>query len=206
MIISSKNKFVYKTTAHIILDGGIAIIPTDTVYGFAVNAFNLQAQKRIYTIKKRHYNKPLILMTYDIKIAEMFVDVADTARKLAKKFWPGQLTLILPTTKLGKLSSGGRENLGVRIPNSNFMLNLLKEINLPIFTTSVNFSNEKSAKNSSEVLKFTNVVDVIIDGGKCKVSNESTVIDAIHFPYIIVRKGCLNITDILKCIYHLEVV
>ncbi|MDR0915107.1 MAG: threonylcarbamoyl-AMP synthase [Endomicrobium sp.] len=200
MIISSKNIFVYKTTANIILNGGIAIIPTDTVYGFAVNAFNLKSQKQVYIIKKRHYGKPLILMTYNIRMAEIFVNISATALKLATKFWPGQLTLILPTTKLGKILSGGRDNLGLRIPNNSFILTLLKEIKVPIFTTSVNISNEQSAKCISEVLKFRKYVDVIIDGGKCKFSNESTIIDAVHFPYIIVRKGCLPVTNILNCI------
>lgn len=202
MIIHYENIFVYKKTAHIILNGGVAIIPTDTVYGFAVNAFNLQAQKKIYTIKNRPINKPLILMTYNINIARIFVNITDTVLKLAKKFWPGQLTLILPTTKLGKILSGGRNNLGLRIPNNNFMLNLLKEIKLPVFTTSVNISTKQSAKSLSEVLKFRKVVDIMVDGGKCKFSNESTVIDAVHFPYIIIRKGCLPIAEILRCISY----
>ncbi|MDR0890632.1 MAG: threonylcarbamoyl-AMP synthase [Endomicrobium sp.] len=200
MIVSSNEKYVYTVTANIIFNGGVAIIPTDTVYGFAVNAFNLQAQRRIYSIKKRDHSKPLILMSHSIHNMKIFVQFSIEAIRLAKKFWPGQLTLILPTTALGKILSGGRDNLGVRIPNNNFILHLLKAINIPIFTTSANISHSHSAKFQSEVFKFEKLVDIIIDGGKCVFAQESTILDAVHFPYTIVRHGCLKITEILKYI------
>ncbi|MDR1720987.1 MAG: threonylcarbamoyl-AMP synthase [Endomicrobium sp.] len=196
--ISSVNKTAHKKTAEVIKNGGIAIVPTETVYGFAVDAFNIKAQKALYEIKDRDVRKPLIMMAYEIETVKVFVDISEKALRVARKFWPGQLTLIFPTTEIGQILSGGRKDLGVRIPNNRFMLKLLKEINVPVFTTSVNVSNEKSAKNIKEALKFDGLVDIIVDGGQCKLSFESTVIDMVKFPYIVVRKGCLDINKILK--------
>jgi L-threonylcarbamoyladenylate synthase len=137
-------------------------------------------------------------MTPDIESVKTLVEIPGKALKIAQKFWPGQLTLIFPTTELGKIISGGRNDLGVRIPNSAFMLKLLKEIKTPLFTTSVNSSGKKSAKTYKDALAFDGVADVIIDGGKCRFSFESTVIDMVNFPYVIIRKGCLNTDEILK--------
>jgi L-threonylcarbamoyladenylate synthase len=190
----------HKKTAEIIKNGGLAIVPTETVYGFAVDAFNIAAQKKVYNIKGRNQKKPLTLMTSDIESVRVFVKIPQKAYKIAKKFWPGQLTLIFPTTETGKIVSGGREDLGVRIPDSKFMLRLLKDIKRPIFTTSVNISNKNSAKNSKDTLKFDGKVDVIVDDGKCKFSFESTVIDMVQFPYVILRKGCLDAKELLKYI------
>jgi L-threonylcarbamoyladenylate synthase len=185
--ISSRDKMAYKKAAEIIKNGGIAIVPTDTVYGFAVDAFNIESRKAIYKIKGRSHKKPFILMGQDIGSIKMFVEISDKALKIVKRFWPGQLTLIFPTTEIGKILSGGRKDLGVRIPDNKFILKLLKEMGSPVFTTSVNTSNKKSAKNIDEALRFYEMVDIAVDGGQCRFSFESTVIDMVKFPYIIVR-------------------
>ncbi|GHT55946.1 hypothetical protein AGMMS50233_06750 [Endomicrobiia bacterium] len=198
--ISEENDGSYERTAEIIKNGGIAIVPTETVYSFAVDAFNIKAQKTVYEIKNRSYRKPLILMASNIEGVRVFVDIPQKALKIAKRFWPGQLTLIFPTAEIGQILSGGRKNLGVRIPDSEFMMNLLKEIGGPIFTTSVNVSDKQSAKNVNETLNFDGIADVIVDGGQCKFSFESTVIDTVQFPYVIIRKGCLDVRELLKYI------
>jgi L-threonylcarbamoyladenylate synthase len=200
LIMSVKSNSSHKKASEIIKNGGIAIVPTETVYGFAVNAFNIEAQKIIYKIKGRNYKKPLVLMARNIKDLEILVKISKKALEITRRFWPGQLTLIFPTTDLGKILSGGRKDLGVRIPNNKFMLKLLEEIGGPIFTTSVNLSAKKSAKDINEVLDFYGVADIIIDGGKCKFSFESTVIDMIQFPYVIIRNGCLDTNKLLKYI------
>ena len=137
-------------------------------------------------------------MTPDIESARILLEIPKKALKIAQKFWPGQLTLVLPTTPIGKLLSGGRDNLGLRIPDDEFMLKFLKEAATPLTTTSVNVSNKKSAKTYEETLLFDGIADIIVDGGKCRFSFESTVIDMIKFPYVIIRKGCLDTDEILK--------
>jgi L-threonylcarbamoyladenylate synthase len=139
-------------------------------------------------------------MTPDIESVRILVEIPQKALKIAKKFWPGQLTLIFPATETGKMLSGGRDNLGVRIPDDEFMLKLLKETGSPVMTTSVNVSGKKSAKNFEEVLTFDGIADILVDGGACRFSFESTVIDMVKFPYVVIRKGCLDTNEILKCI------
>jgi L-threonylcarbamoyladenylate synthase len=198
--ISYKDENAYKKAAEVVKRGGIAVVPTETVYGFAVDAFNIEAQKMIYKIKGRNFKKPLVAMTPDIESARILVDIPQKALIIAKKFWPGRLTLIFPTTLTGKILSGGRDNLGVRIPDDEFMLKFLKETGKPVMTTSANVSNKKSAKTFKETLQFDAAADIIVDGGKCKFSLESTVIDMVKFPYIVIRKGCLDTKEILKYI------
>jgi L-threonylcarbamoyladenylate synthase len=198
--VSTTDPDAHKKTAEIIKRGELAIVPTETVYGFAVDAFNLAAQKKIYKMKGRSQKKPLILMASNIESVRVLVYIPKKAFEITKKFWPGQLTLIFPTTETGKIVTGGREDLGVRIPNNAFMLKLLQEIKIPIFTTSVNVSNKNSAKSYEDVLDFNGIADIIVDGGKCEFSFESTVIDMVQFPYVIIRKGCLNSNKLLKYI------
>ncbi|MDR1196201.1 MAG: threonylcarbamoyl-AMP synthase [Endomicrobium sp.] len=198
--ISHKDKNAHKKAAEIVKSGGVAVVPTETVYGFAVDAFNIEAQKKIYKIKGRNFKKPLVVMTPDIESARILVEIPQKALMIAEKFWPGRLTLIFPTTPTGKILSGGRDNLGVRIPDDGFMLKFLKETGKPVMTTSVNISNKKSAKTFEETLQFDAAADIIVDGGKCKFSFESTVIDMVKFPYVIIRKGCLDTNEILKYI------
>ncbi|MDR0978178.1 MAG: threonylcarbamoyl-AMP synthase [Endomicrobium sp.] len=198
--VSEKASDSHKRAAEVIKNGGVAVVPTETVYGFAVDAFNLDAQKRVYKIKGRSLKKPLVLMASDIKSAGILVDIPPKAFKIAEKFWPGQLTLIFPTTETGRIVSGGRKDLGVRIPDNRFMLKLLRYLKSPVFTTSVNLSSKKSAKTSKDILKFDDIADIIVDGGQCKFSFESTVIDMVQFPYTILRKGCLDTDDLLKYI------
>lgn len=196
--VLKEDKDAHIKTAEIIKKGGVAIVPTETVYGFAIDAFNLEAQKKVYQIKGRSLKKPLIIMTPDIESVRKIVDISPKAIKIAKRFWPGQLTLIFPTTELGKIICGGRDNIGVRIPDDDFMLKLLRETGKPLFTTSVNASHKKSAKTFEETSEFENVADIMVDGGKCRFSFESTVIDVVQFPYIIIRKGCIDTNEILK--------
>lgn len=196
--ISRNDKNAHIKAARTVKNGGVAVVPTETVYGFAADAFNIEARRKIYEIKGRSFKKPLILMTPDIESARILFEIPKKAFKIAQKFWPGQLTLVLPTTPIGKLLSGGRDNLGLRIPDDEFMLKFLKEAATPLMTTSVNVSNKKSAKTYEETLLFDGIADIIVDGGKCRFSFESTVIDMIKFPYVIIRKGCLDTDEILK--------
>lgn len=196
--ISTKDKDAHKTASAIVKGGGIALIPTDTVYGFAADAFNIPAQKNLYAVKGRSYNKPLILMAHSIEDLQTIVSFSKTALKIAKHFFPGRLTLVLPSTPLGKILSGGRGTIGVRIPDNQFMLAFLKEIRKPVWTTSANISNQPSAKTYKDALSFEGIVDIIVDGGRCAFALESTVIDMVGFPYTIIRKGCLDTKEILK--------
>jgi L-threonylcarbamoyladenylate synthase len=190
-----------KQAAEVLKTGGVVVIPTDTVYGLAANAFSVAAQKKIYSIKGRSFRKPLILMPPDLNSLKSIAHIPERSGKLIKKFWPGPLTVVLATTELGKLVSGGRSDIGVRIPASDIVRALLKVCGFPILTTSVNLSGKPSAKSGGEAAKYMNgKVELVIDCGRCDLGRESTVVDITHFPGTVIREGCLSKKDILKCI------
>ncbi len=190
-----------KLAAEVLKSGGVVVIPTDTVYGLAAGVFSAEAQKKIYSIKGRSFRKPLILMPPDIDSLKSLAHIPEPSGKLIKKFWPGPLTVVLSTTELGKMVSGGRSDIGVRIPDSKIVLGLLKHCGFPIMTTSVNPSGKPSAKSGDEALKYMKgKVDLIIDCGKCGLGKESTVVDVTHFHGTVIREGCISKKDILKCI------
>ena len=203
-IINTKKEsktFVIETTNEILKNKGIVVLPTDTVYGIMTSVFNFDGQKQIYKLKNRAQKKPLILMSDNIKTLKNFVVFPKGIDKIVMEFWPGQLTLILPTTELGKMLTGGRDNLGVRIPNCKILLDIMARYNIPLMTTSANVSGKKSAKTADTAIGyFKNKIDLIVDDGKCEFSFESTVIDMVQFPYTVVRKGCLDCHKLLKYI------
>lgn len=203
-IISTKKEskgFIIETTNNILKNKGIVVLPTDTVYGIMTSVFNFDGQKQIYKLKGRNLKKPLILMSHNIETLKRFVIFPKGIEKVVMEFWPGQLTLILPTTDLGKLLIGGRDNLGVRIPNCKILLDVMSKYNIPLMTTSANISTKESAKTAAKAIEyFNNKIELIVDGGKCEFAFESTVIDMVKFPYVVIRKGCLDCNKLLNYI------
>ena len=200
--IKKDNKtFVIETTNDILKNKGIVVLPTDTVYGIMTSVFNFEGQKQIYKLKNRPEKKPLILMSDNIKTLKRFVIFPKGIDKIVMEFWPGQLTLILPTTELGKMLTGGRDNLGVRIPDCKILLDVMAKYDIPLMTTSANVSGKVSAKTAETAIQyFDGKIDLIVDGGKCEFSFESTVIDMVKFPYVVIRKGCLDCKKLLEYI------
>lgn len=185
--------------AAFIVSGGLVVMPTDTVYGLAVSAFDRAAQKRIYDLKGRSFHKPLIIMPPDIAGLAALAEVTERTRKLMEDFWPGPLTLILPTHDLGRMVMGGRKDLGCRIPESPFVHSLLRQCRCPLATTSANPSGQPSATTAAQAIKyFDGKVDLIVDAGACGTGKPSTVLDLTHFHCVVVREGCLPSKKLLK--------
>jgi L-threonylcarbamoyladenylate synthase len=182
---------VLAQAADVLRRGGVIVFPTDTVYGFAASAFNIEAQRTVYRLKGRSYRKPLVIMPPDITAARHLAETGRDGLKLMKEFWPGALTLILPATALGRIVMGGRQDLGLRIPDAPVVLQLLAQCRFPLATTSANPSSKPSAKTGAEAMKyFDGKVDLVLDAGRCDIGKESTVIDMIKFPYVVLREGC----------------
>lgn len=190
-----------KLVAEVLKSGGVAVIPTDTVYGLAAGVFEARAQKKIFALKSRSYHKPLILMPRDAASFRCIAEMPERAGKLAAKYWPGPLTLVLPVTELGKLVSGGRADIGVRIPDSKLVLALVKLCGFPLMTTSANPSHKPSAKTGEQAEKyFKGKVDVIINAGPCGLGKESSVVGATHFHCNVIREGCISSKELEKCL------
>ena len=188
-----------KKAAEVLKNGGIAVFPTDTVYGLCANAFDLNARKKIYKLKGRSFRKPLIVMAGSTKDLQSLAVMNEAHLRLAKKYWPGQLTLVLGSTEIGAMLMGGRSNLGARIPDCKVALALMKLCGFPLVTTSANTSGKESIKSGKEAVKeFSGKADVVIDAGFCGKRQESTVLDVTHFPYVVIREGYLKKKELEK--------
>jgi len=168
----------------LLLSGQLVVIPTETVYGLAANATSAKAIEKIYALKNRPSFNPLIVHCYSIQQIEQFADINPIAYKLASKFWPGPLTLVLPLKKQHNITASvtaGLDTVAVRIPNHPLTLNLLKKINVPIAAPSANISGKISPTHPQHVQKsFGKNCPPILDGGACVVGLESTIIGFNH--------------------------
>ena len=141
----------------ILEDGGLVIFPTETVYGIGCNATDLKAIKRLYKIKKRPTNNPLICHFSDISYIKKNFKLNKIACQLADKFWPGPLTIILKKkedSKIHPILSNNTKFVGCRIPKHPLAKKLLKKLNFPVAAPSANISNKLSATNTSHLKDF----------------------------------------------------
>lgn len=161
--------------------GELVAFPTETVYGLGAIANNEMAVAKIFATKNRPNFNPLISHYADINEIQMDVEFNPQALKLAEKFWPGPLTLVLnkkPNSRISKLASAGLNTAAVRIPSHPTALALLREIKLPIVAPSANPSTRVSPVSAEHVERlFSNKDIYILDGGRSQIGLESTVID-----------------------------
>ena len=174
-------------------------IPTETVYGLAGNAYSDIACKKIFALKKRPRNNPLIVHYYDLKQLNNDCNYNDSFLKLYKKFCPGPITFILnlkKNTKISKIATNYKKTLAIRFPNHKITKRLLKIIDFPLAAPSANLSSKVSAVTSSEVREdFGKKIKYVLEGGKSSLGLESTIIDLRNKPKIL-RLGSMEISII----------
>ena len=199
-IISTLSSKTIEKASDILLSGGLVAVPTETVYGLAANALNGEAVASIFAAKERPSFNPLISHFYDINQMNEYVEINDTAKLIAQKFWPGALTMILPkkqNNNISDLVTAGLETMAVRIPANKAMINLLKEVNVPLAAPSANKSGTPSPTTAKHVAdSLGDKIDLIIAAGKCEVGIESTIIDLTSDKVIILRAGIITAEDI----------
>ncbi|MBU2595749.1 threonylcarbamoyl-AMP synthase [Patescibacteria group bacterium] len=192
---------------EVLIKSGVIAFPTDTVYGIGVNALNKKAVKRIYEIKKRDKNKPLIILVGRKKDAHKISHFNATAQKCEVRFWPGPLTLVLPAKKDIPKYLTYNGTIGIRMPNNKIFIALAKSCEFPIATTSANLSGETSATSAQEVAeklglpgeasaKTDEDIDLIIDGGRTKSNVASTVLNLTSKTPKIIRQGKITLKQI----------
>lgn len=188
--------------------GKLVSIPTETVYGLAANALNEEAVVNIFKAKNRPFFDPLIVHVASIEQAKNYtINWTDNAEKLAQKFWPGPMTLLLDKNNLiPDIITSGSSKVAIRIPNHPISLDLLSKLNFPLAAPSANPFGYISPTNASHVEKqLSNKVDYILDGGNSEVGIESTIIDCTTEKAIILRLGGLSIKELESCLgYKLE--
>ena len=170
-------------------------VPTETVYGLAGNAYSSIATKKIFKLKKRPINNPLIVHYHDLQDLRKDCFINSIFLKLYKKFCPGPITFVLKLRKDSKISkyvNNKRNTLAVRFPKHKILKHLLKKLDYPLAAPSANISSRLSAVNSSDVKEdFGKKIKFILEGGKSSIGIESTIIDLTKTPKIL-RLGGLN--------------
>lgn len=184
---------------RILRDGGVVALPTETVYGLGADASNPDAVARVFAMKGRPGDHPLIVHIGSVDdVSDWAIDVPEEAWLLAKRFWPGPLTVIL-RRKPGVLDvvTGGQDTVGLRVPDHPLTLELLAEFGHGIAAPSANRFGRVSPTCARHVdAEFGEGLDYVLDGGECRVGLESTIVDFSGSGVRILRPGAVTAEDI----------
>ena len=184
-----------RQAAEMLRAGQIVAVPTETVYGLAANALNPKAVTRIFQVKGRPARNPIIVHVCSVSMAKRCVTRwPRLAGKLARAFWPGPLTLVLPRAQaIPGIVTGGGSTVGVRWPSHPFMQALIRECGFPLAAPSANPSNRVSPTNAEHVRSaLGQKIPLIVDGGQAQVGIESTVLDLSVSPPRVLRPGMIH--------------
>ncbi len=206
MIVEATEENIRKA-AEILKRGGLVAFPTETVYGLGAHAFIPKAVARIFEVKKRPLSDPLIVHIHSFDELKLLVRrIDERVKKLAKAFWPGPLTMVLPKSeRVPEIVTAGLDTVAVRMPSHPVARRLIKEAG-PIAAPSANpFSRVSPTKAEHVEEYFGDKIDLIIDGGKCEVGVESTIIDLSEERPVILRLGGVPVEDIEKVIGRVEI-
>lgn len=185
--------------ADMINKGELVGIPTETVYGLAANALDEQAVKKIYIAKGRPQDNPLIVHISDIsQIYPLVSEFSPLAEKLAKTFWGGPLTMVLPkSTSLNEVVTGGLDTVAVRLPSHTVACEFITACKVPIAAPSANISGKPSPTTAQHVYNDLNGnIKYILDGGACEVGVESTVISVQDEKIVVLRPGDVTVSQL----------
>ena len=190
----SESASIAKKTAHVLLRGELVVLPTDTVYGVMAIATDEAAVAKLYAAKKRDLKKPSAVLVYTLGTATDYLGNGSVT-KLGQRFWPGPLTIVKESTK----KIGGCSKIGVRIPDDDFLLKVLAQVEKPVMATSANISGEPAPINldsvSSKVLEKTSLA---VDKGRTALAEESTVVELSDSAPNILREGPISLKQIKK--------
>ncbi len=189
--------------AEILHKEELVAIPTETVYGLAGNIYSEKAIRGIFIMKQRPLMNPLIVHIHDLKqVEELTSSFPEKAQELARVFWPGSLTLILPkSNKVPDLITAGKDTVGIRMPHHPVTLELLKQLEFPIAAPSANPFTKISPTKAHHVKDyFDGTLKMVLDGGDCKNGIESTIVGFENDQPVVYRLGAIALEDIEKVI------
>lgn len=191
-----------KKAADVIKKGGVVVYPTESFYGIGVDATNEDAVKRVFQIKKRNKNMPILLI---IGIKHMLLslveEVPDLANRLIQRFWPGALTIIFKAkAEVLPLLHSGTRKIGIRMSGNPVARSLSELSGVPITGTSANISGNPPCRSADEVIKQLQGINIILDAGLLNAKNATTVIDVTEKPPRIIRRGLISDRLIIECI------
>ena len=191
--------------ARVLADGGLVAFPTETVYGLGADAANPAAIARLYQAKGRPAFNPLIAHVGDLAAARKIARFDADAEKLAKRFWPGPLTLVLPKTEdctVADLATAGLDTVAVRVPAHPVARDILRAFGGPVVAPSANLSGHVSPTTAAHVEHdLAGLIDLIVDGGSVAVGVESTIVGCLAQPMLL-RPGGVPREDIERVLGH----
>ncbi len=195
------NEEAVSACAQALKNGGIAVFPTETVYGIGVDAFNEAAIAELYKRKQRPFDKPLLMHISGIEMAEEIAYLDDNARMLINKYTPGPLTLVVKSKPgVPKIALANGDTVGLRFPSNKAFLSISKAFGGPIAATSANLSGNKSAITASELEPVMNIADIVLTDGECELGLESTILSLVGEKPKILRLGSFPRELIEECI------
>lgn len=197
-----------QAAAEIIRGGGLLGIPTETVYGLAANALDPEAVKKIFLAKGRPQDNPLILTIPGPQwLTRYCVEVPPIAYELARRFWPGPLTMILKRNPVvPDVTTAGLDTVAVRCPAHAVTLSIIREAGVPVAAPSANTSGRPSCTTAADVMEDLNgKIDGVVDGGPCSVGVESTILDMTVTPPRLLRPGGLPLENLERILGEIEI-
>ncbi len=201
------NQAAFQRAKAVLAVDGLVAFPTETVYGLGANAFSAAAVARIFTAKGRPANNPLIVHVADVAgVERVATEWPANAARLAERFWPGPLTLVLPKrAEVPDAVTGGGPTVAVRVPAHPVALALLRTSGLPLAAPSANRSSQVSPTQAAHVLRsLEGRIDLILDGGPTSGGIESTIIDVTTEPPRLLRPGLITTAQVEAVIGSLE--
>ena len=203
LFLSAEDPKTPAIAANIIMQGGLVAIPTETVYGLGANGLNEEAVAKIFEAKGRPQDNPLILHIAGPEQIELFCHhIPQAAYDLAEKFWPGPLTMVLPArSNVPRRTTGGLDTVAVRCPDNDVTREIIRLSGVPLAAPSANISGKPSTTTAQHVkYDHDGRIDAIVDGGKCRVGVESTIIDLTESRPRLLRPGGITpeqLTEVL---------
>ena len=195
------NKKILSKTIKVLNKGGVAGLPTETVYGLAANAYSKLAVGKIFNLKGRPKLNPLIIHYYNFHQIFEDVEINSNLKKLYKKFCPGPITFVLKKNKnckISSLASAKLKTIAIRFPKHRITRSILKNTKYPLAMPSANISSHISPVSAKDVYEeFKKKIKIIVDGGQSVIGIESTVVDLTNNPKIL-RPGIISSSDIEK--------
>lgn len=200
MVIKSQSEITHKELIQTLLEGGVIVYPTDTVYGLLANPFHEMAFRRIFHIKTRPFSKPLPLFVDTIERAKTLAKIDERTERVLRQLWPGQVTVILERQPfLPPYITNGERTIALRIPDRDDIRSLISSFNFPLTGTSANLSDMPVCKTPSEVFEQFRShhpqPDLVVDGGELSSHTPSTILDITKRTPQILRAGPLSKSD-----------
>lgn len=205
-ILSVNDPSALAAALEILRQGGMIAFPTDTVYGVGAHAFQPEAVEQLYTVKGRSAEKAIpLLMASAGDLPLVAAEVPEAARRLAARFWPGGLTLVVPRHPRVPDAVSPGPTVAVRVPDHRCPLALIAALGVPLAATSANLSGQPSPTTAEQVLaQLGGRIALILDGGSCPGGVPSTVVDVTVDPPVILRHGAISADVILEALRNLR--